>query len=287
MNYTDIHTHGLYDLSVDGEDTEPLMKLARHHRAAGTDRVVLTLFPAPIRKMRRQMKFVRNSLEYKNNTTAKLVGVHLEGPFLNPAFAGALDAGTFLRPDKDRIARLLDGFEDLVRIVTIAPELPGALAIIEEIRKRGIAVSLGHSGASWAQAEAAKKAGATGITHLFNAMGGIHHREPGLAGFALTDPELYVEIIADGHHLADWTLELVFRNKPIERIIVVSDSVAAPESAGGPVTGADGRLQGGRLPLAAAVPRLRSLGLDDRAIRLVTDENAARYLGLPPRTGDG
>jgi len=175
-----------------------------------------------------------------------------------------------------------------VKIVTIAPELPGALGIIRELRERGIVASLGHSGATWSEAEAAKKAGASGITHIFNAMRGIHHREPGLAGFGLTDPELYVEIIADGHHLSDWALELVFRNKPIERIIVVSDSVATPTSASDPtagtaVTGTDGRLQGGRFALPAALPRLRSLGLDDRALRLVMDENASRYLGLPPR----
>jgi len=286
MYCTDIHTHGLDNLSAGCCQTETVEELARRHLLSGTDRIVPTLFPGPIDRMRRQIKSIRNALNNNQNTSAKIVGVHLEGPFLNPEHAGALDPAHFLLPDTETLARLLEGFEDFVRIVTIAPELPGALPVIEELAARGIAASLGHSGATWAEADAARRAGAGGITHLFNAMRGIHHREPGLAGFGLTDPEIYVELIADGRHLSDWTLDLVFRIKPIDRIILVSDSVAAPpEAAGDPgVEGPDGRLQGGRYALPAVLPRLRRFGLGEREIRLVTDENAARYLGLPPRT---
>ena len=115
--------------------------------------------------------------------------------------SGALDKGSFLLPTTDNYMRLIDGFEDVVRVITVAPELEGSPALIKLLSDSGIIVSMGHSNATYGEAEAGYKAGARGITHVFNAMRPFHHREPGIAGFALMHPDIYIEVIADPHHL--------------------------------------------------------------------------------------
>jgi N-acetylglucosamine-6-phosphate deacetylase len=108
---------------------------------------------------------------------------------------------------------VIDGYEDIIKIITIAPEIPGALKVIAQCSELGMKVNMGHSDATYQQAVEGKKAGATGVTHLFNAMRPFHHREPGLAGLGLIDEDLYIEVIADGVHLHPKTLELIFSRK--------------------------------------------------------------------------
>jgi N-acetylglucosamine-6-phosphate deacetylase len=211
---------------------------------------------------------------------ATILGVYLEGPFLNPLRAGALDSSSFRAPSAYDLDRLLDGFEDIVRIVTIAPEPPGALALIRPLADRGMRVSMGHSDATFAEAEAGFHAGASGVTHLFNAMRPWHHREPGLAGFALTHPDLYVEVIADPHHLHRGALNLVFKVKDPGRIILVSDSIGDTGQYGSGEALADpsGRLHGGALTVTAAAGRLTDLGYPVRTVDAAITVNPAAYI---------
>jgi N-acetylglucosamine-6-phosphate deacetylase len=204
-------------------------------------------------------------------------GINLEGPFVNPLKRGAL--GTeFEKPSVQALKKLLDGFEEQVKIITIAPELPGALKLIEYCAERGIRVNMGHSDATYAQASEGKRAGAVGITHLFNAMSGFHHRAPGLAGFGLMDRDIYVEVIADGAHLSPETLKLIFRIKDPERIILVSDAVKG--GYGGPVR-KKGVLQGGGKAISECAPFLEKLGVSRKVISLAGRENPLRYLKKP------
>jgi N-acetylglucosamine-6-phosphate deacetylase len=139
---------------------------------------------------------------------------------------------------------------------------------------------MGHSDASIEQAEEGKQAGATGITHLFNAMRGFHHREPGLAGFGLMDEDIYVEVIADLAHLHPQSLKMIFDMKSPDKIILISDSVMGPGWGTGAIRGAGGTLLGSGIALADAIKNLVALGVPaDRAHQFASD-NPMKYLGM-------
>ena len=214
--------------------------------------------------------------------SATILGVHLEGPFLNPARCGALNAAIFIEPTEHHLDELLDGLEDVVRIITIAPELDGATRVIRKISDRGIIASMGHSDATYSEAETGFHAGARGITHIFNAMRGLHHREPGIVGFGLLNQDIFIEVIADPFHLNPKTLELIFRTKNHDRIILVSDSVKGTKTLecekGQGVVDDSGRLQGGAMTIAESSQRLIRLGFDEGAVRKCISENPETYL---------
>jgi N-acetylglucosamine-6-phosphate deacetylase len=152
------------------------------------------------------------------------VGVHLEGPFLSPRRAGAHPPARIREPDLETLRSLLDAGP--VSTVTLAPELPGALGLVDELVARGVCVSLGHSDATAAEAAAAFERGATTVTHLFNAMRPFAHRDPGIAGAALAREDVAVQLIADGVHLADESVLVAWRAAR-GRVALVSDAIAA------------------------------------------------------------
>jgi N-acetylglucosamine-6-phosphate deacetylase len=209
---------------------------------------------------------------------ARMPGLHLEGPLLSPARAGAHDAAPIAAADAT-----LDGVlpellaAGAVRLVTLAPERPGALARIAALRQAGVTVSLGHTDASFDQAVAGIDAGATMFTHLFNAMSPFAHRAPGAAGAALTDERVAVGLIADGIHTHAAALNLALRAKGPERIALVTDAVAAAAAppgryalAGRPVVsdGQTARLEDGTL--AGSILTM------DRAVRVMVTLGGAR-----------
>lgn len=275
----DIHIHGAMDYDTRTRRQDDILRIADIHGERGTSALLPTIYPSDIDTMRQNMDAVRRAMA-NQRSGAKILGIHIEGPFLNPLRAGALDAKSFLEPSLDILNRLLEGFEDVVRIITIAPELPGALRVIEACKERNILVHMGHSDATFEQAEEGKYAGATGITHLFNAMRGFHHREPGIAGFGLMDDEVYVEIISDLAHLHPQSLKMLLEMKPSGKIILVSDSISGPGWGSGPIRGPGGTLQGSGITLSEAVKNLVSLGVPiDRAMGFAS-ENPKTYLGI-------
>jgi len=229
--------------------------------------------------MRDNMAAVRRAMDTQRDG-ARILGVNLEGPFLHPERAGSLDGASFADPSLEALDRLVEDYEDIIKIITIAPELPGALRVIEACRAKGFIVHMGHSDASFEQAEEGKRAGATGITHVFNAMRGFHHREPGLAGFGLMDEDLVVEVIADMAHLHPQSLKMLFDMKSPDKIILISDSVKGPGWGSGPIRGAGGMLMGSGIALADAVQNLIKLGVpQERALQFASD-NPRKYLGI-------
>lgn len=158
----------------------------------------------------------------RTGSRPRIAGVHLEGPFLAPARAGAHPAEHLRPPD----IAWLESLPDLVRLVTLAPELPGASAAIEALTSRQVVVALGHSAATAQQTAAAADRGATLVTHLFNAMPPFHHRRPGPVAAALTDPRLTVSLIADLVHVAPEALRLAFAAKGPAGVALVTDAVA-------------------------------------------------------------
>lgn len=287
--FVDLHTHGIGAYDCRAAEPRAVLKMAEFHGRAGTRAMLVAVYPDTIAEMRKVMEAVRRAMEAQQSVAgtyrpgicaATILGVHLEGPFLNPAYAGALRKETFLRPTVSALKKLLAGYEDIVRVITIAPELPGALRVIEQGAAQGIRMNMGHSDATYRQALAGRDAGATGISHIFNAMRPFHHREPGLAGFGLFDRDLYVEVIADGVHLHPCTLGVVFRMKRLDRIIVVSDSVAGKRAGKAAVYARKGLLAGSALPIRGAAKILQSIGVPDAEIVEATIDNPLRYLGL-------
>jgi N-acetylglucosamine-6-phosphate deacetylase len=319
MKVIDIHTHGIggYDTRSGAEDD--ILKMAEIHGSHGISEIVLTIYPSTIQEMRKNMMTVRKVMQKQqsavssqqsapppippprggrvregvkapNSKLAQISGIHLEGLFLNPSKCGALNAKTFVEPTEKNFKELIEGFEDIVKIITIAPELKGATQIIKKISAMGIIVSMGHSDATFSEAEDALNAGARGITHIFNAMRSFHHREPGIAGFGLINKDIYIEVIADPFHLHPKTLDLIFKIKNPEKIIIVSDSVKetnsplTPPFKGGEkgraqaVTDTHGRLLGGSMTITESSTRLIKMGFDERIIVNCITKNPRRYL---------
>jgi N-acetylglucosamine-6-phosphate deacetylase len=228
---------------------------------------------------------------------ARVLGVHIEGPFISPDHAGTHDRDVLRPPDRDEARAWLDAGP--VRVVTLAPELPGALELIEELSRAGVVVAGGHTGASWAEAQQAAEAGMRLGTHLFNAMRPFHHRDPGIAGYLLAT-EIPVSVIADGRHLALETLSLVSVAKEIGGLIAVTDALAAlgmPPgdfllagrrviSDGTAASLPDGTLSGSVLPLPRMVANLVAAGLTPSAALHAVTASPARLLGMEREIGE-
>ncbi|NCO67732.1 MAG: amidohydrolase family protein [Nitrospirae bacterium] len=282
MKIIDIHTHGIggYDTRTTAEGD--ILKIAGIHGSYGISEIILSVYSAPIPIMRENMDTVRKAMEMQDVEPAKIIGVHLEGPFLNPSKCGALSASSFVEPTEDNFKELIEGFEDIVKIITIAPEINEAIGLIKKMSGMGIIVSMGHSDATYNEAKAGFNAGAKGITHIFNAMR-FHHREPGLAGFGLLNQDIYIELIADPCHLHSKTLELIFKTKNPDRIIIVSDTVKETKVRGGGgreqgITDIHGRLSGGCMTITESSKRLIEIGYNKNSIMRCITKNPKMYL---------
>lgn len=293
MNILDVHTHGIGGFDTRTESEEHILKIAEIQGSHGVSEIVLTVYPSSIVTMRENMRAIKAAMKIQGSGVrgqgpasgssrgeAKIIGIHLEGPFLNPSKCGALDAGSFLKPDNDNFKKLIEGFDDVVRIITIAPELDRAVDIIKEISGRGIIASMGHSDATYTEAEAGFHAGARCITHIFNAMRGIHHREPGLAGFGLMNQDIYIEVIADPFHINRELIDFIFSVKNHEKIIIISDSVKSADmlhpSDG--IRNKDNRLLGGSMTIIEAAEHLIETGLERAIVLKAISDNPGEYL---------
>ncbi len=226
--FVDLHVHGF-----GGHDPlDDLAGMASALARAGTTAFQPTLFPAAPARLGEQASQVWRAAESWNGTApgqgARAVGLHLEGPFVNPKSAGALPVDALAEPSVAALRAILGpamGSGGGIRTMTLAPELPGAPALVAELERVGIRASLGHSLSTAAEARAAARAGAVGATHLFNAMGPLHHREVGLAGFALTDAALFVELIGDLVHVGPDALGLALLARGPRSLCLVSDAL--------------------------------------------------------------
>jgi len=294
MKIIDVHTHGIGGYDTRTAVLDDILKIADIHGSHGVTEIILSIYPAKIELMRELIKVVEKAIETQrseNNTSVKaprsmphaipasIIGVHLEGPFLNPEKSGALDKKTFIEPTEYHFEKLIEGFEGVVKIITIAPEMKGAPQLIKKMADRGIIVSMGHSNATFSEAEAGYNAGARGITHIFNAMRVFHHRDPGLAGFGLLHNDVYIEIIADPYHLDEKTLELIFRIKNPERILIISDTVKGSKTKDdNAITDVNKKLSGGCLTITESSRRLIEMGFAERIIENCITKNPERYL---------
>ena len=267
----DTHVHGGAGAQCNTPDPDEVDAVAAFHALHGTTALLATTAAAPLDELEASLAAIARSGPI-------VIGAHLEGPFLSAEWPGAMDPSAFADPDPDAVARLLEAGAGTVAMMTLAPELPGALELIGALTGSGAVASLGHTDASYEQAEAAVAAGARSVTHLFNAMRPLHHRDPGAIGAALDLPQVGCELICDGVHVDPVVLRLAHRIKSSARVRLVTDAIAA---AGMP----DGRYRLGAAAVdvsggIARVPSGESLAGStltmDAAVR-----HAVEYLHVP------
>jgi N-acetylglucosamine-6-phosphate deacetylase len=229
----DLHVHGFGGADPYGN----LGAMARRLAAVGTTAFLPTLFPrrdaarlgAEAADVWARARALSDGAGGAGGAGgARALGLHLEGPFVNPGAVGGLPADELAAPSPAALDALLGSDGHGVRVVTLAPELPGALDLIAELRRRGVRASLGHSLATAREAAAGVAAGAGGATHLFNAMRPLHHREAGIAGVALTADELLVEIIGDLVHVGPEAFRLALRARGPRGLCLISDALSGP-----------------------------------------------------------
>ncbi|MGC9158601.1 MAG: N-acetylglucosamine-6-phosphate deacetylase [Terracidiphilus sp.] len=226
--FFDAHIHG-----ANGHDTmeatpEAIDAIAAFLAAHGTANFLPTTVTAPLDATLRALAGLAKLLARPPaEGRAHPLGIHLEGPFLSHEKRGVQPEEDLLLPDTATFDRLFEAAEGRVRLMTLAPELPGAAELVAHASARGVRISLGHSNARAAEARAALNAGAVSATHTFNAMRSLDHREPGILGVALTSDALFAEIICDGIHTAPEMVRLWWRAKGPERALLVTDAISA------------------------------------------------------------
>jgi len=286
---------GLVDLQVNGyfghdladADEAGWHEIVRRLPETGVTAFLPTFITAPVAAQAAALRRTRDLLPALP-AGARVLGVHLEGPFLSAKRKGAHNADWLTDPTPEAVATLLE--TGLVKLVTLAPERDGAIAAVETLVENGVLVSVGHSDATAEQVARAADAGARKVTHIFNAQSGVHHRDPGVAAQALADPRLHPGLILDLHHVSDVAARVVFA-AAAGRVVLVTDAASAagmpPGSydlggepielpAEGPPLRADGTIAGSALRLDAAVGNAVALGVDpvtavDAATRVPAD----------------
>jgi N-acetylglucosamine-6-phosphate deacetylase len=281
--FIDGHLHGGAGAQCNSSDPDEIAAVARFHAAHGTTSMLATMVAAPVGELVGALRAVSRASSVDGGAT--VLGAHLEGPFLNPRRPGAMDAGSFVDCSGSVLARLLDAGG--VRMMTLAPELPGALPLIAQLAGAGVIASLGHSEASDAVVRRAVSAGARSVTHLFNAMGPLHHRAPGLAGAALDLSALSCELICDGLHVSAPVMRIAVRAAGTARIRLVTDAMAGAGMPDGvyPLGSARVSVRGGRAvvvrrPGPSAGPSARGSGAQAAAEDSLADTLAGSTLTM-------
>lgn len=275
--FIDVHLHGGAGHDFMEADDEAYEAIGRFHCRHGTTGLLATTVTAAADAIERVVGFV-HSRARKDASSAELLGVHLEGPFISPQQPGAQDPGFIIKPRREWLENWTRAYPDTIRMVTLAPELEGASSLIVWLDEHGIVPACGHTNASYDQIIEAAGWGLRHAAHTFNAMKGLHHREPGTVGAVLDDARISAEIIADGHHVHPACIRLLAKLKGPDRFILVTDAIAATG-----MTDGEYFMAGHEVIVKDAVSRLKHGG--NLAGSTLTMIDAFRYMietvGLP------
>ncbi|MGG3855825.1 N-acetylglucosamine-6-phosphate deacetylase [Caldifermentibacillus hisashii] len=300
--FIDVHIHGAGGADAMDATPDALNKIAQHLVKEGTTAFLATTMTQSKQAIEAALKNAGEFIHSTENRTgqAEIVGIHLEGPFIHPKRKGAQPEEFILLPSPSQFDEWQELAQNTIRIVTLAPDQENGIALVKHLAEHGVIASIGHSDANFQDVVAAVEAGASHVTHLFNGMRGLHHREPGTAGGALLLKELTVELIADGIHVHPKMIDLVFRLKDLDHAVLITDSMRAkwlPDGeselggqkvfvSDGKATLEDGTLAGSILKLNHGVKhvmKFANLTLPE-VVKLVT-MNPAKELGLHHRKG--
>lgn len=301
--YIDLHVHGIAGADVMDASGASLELMARRFAPHGVTGWLPTTVTESLELTKRVLAEIRDYMTAEalgEPPGARVLGIHLEGPWISKEFKGAQNERHILAPDVRTVEQLLEAGGEAVTLVSLAPELPGAGPIIRLLRDRGIYVSIAHTGATYEQALEAVKLGASQVTHCFNAMTGLHHRVPGVAGATLLCRDLWAELIPDGIHVHPAVMQLLLHTKGPDRVMLVTDAMSATELPGGSyrlggqevmVLNGDARLANGTIAGSTLtldqgvrnIVRLCSVSLADAVCMASTVPAAA--IGLGERLG--
>jgi N-acetylglucosamine-6-phosphate deacetylase len=302
--FVDVHIHGAGGRDVMEATPEALNAVAATLARGGTTSFLATTVTAAQDALCQSAAGIAKYISTQSNNgaaakqRAEILGIHFEGPFISPARRGVHPAEWIAASSPTLLARMLESAAGTARILTLAPEIPGGLDLIDAARKAGLVVALGHTDATYEQAMDAIAHGARHAAHVFNAMRPFSHRDTGVLGAVLTSPQVTAELIADGVHVDEAAMKLLVSSKP-KAVILVSDGTAATgmpdgkyrlgnfdvQVAGGVVRNSEGKLAGSALTLDRALRNIVALGVPiDEAVRMLT-LYPARVLGLDSRKG--
>lgn len=291
----DIHSHGAAGEDFSDGNPEGLKKILRYERSCGITSYCPTSMTFPKERLRQIFASIKGA---QTEEGAKVVGINMEGPFLDPAKKGAHVEKWIAAPDVAFVRELNQDVDGLVRLVTLAPNMDGAEEFIKEMHEE-VCISLGHTAADYDCASRAMKLGAHHVTHLYNAMQPFGHRAPGLIGAAMDDPECIVEMICDGYHIHPSAIRAAFRMFGPERVILISDSMRATgmengtyELGGQEVTVKDrkavlkdGTLAGSATNLYGCMCKAVEFGIPLEQAIMAATANPARSIGIFDRVG--
>lgn len=292
--FIDIHNHGAVGIDVNAANAADLQSVSKFLAQNGVTAWLPTFVPDSDETYQKVIGAIEEVIKIQADLPiAQIVGVHYEGVFANEKMCGALRPKYFKTFSGNEL-NALPTLESGVHLTTFAPEIEGGIELVKELRKQNWIPSIGHTRADFATLEKAFEAGAQHVTHLFNAMTGVHHREIGVAGWALTKDEISCEIIADGIHVHPKMLEFARQNKPSDKLLLVSDSVAPTGLGDGDfqlwgenISVKNGRTQNERGSIAGsvmtmldAVKMYLSLGVSAIEVSKMASANPAKLLGL-------
>ncbi|MCZ0875104.1 N-acetylglucosamine-6-phosphate deacetylase [Peribacillus sp. AS_2] len=296
----DIHIHGASNSDAMDATLDALSTMAKTLPKEGTTSFLATTMTQATQAIESALLNAGKYIENQTQENAEIVGVHLEGPFISPARKGAQPEDYIVDPDVTLFKRWQEMAENQIKLVTLAPEQPNGLDLAAHLRGTGVVASIGHSDATYDQIDEAIQAGTTHVTHLYNGMRGLHHREPGVLGAAYLRDELYVELIADGIHCRSEMIKLAYDQITSERMILITDSLRAKwlekgtyDLGGQPVnvdetkaTLSDGTLAGSILKMNDAIKNtMKYTGCSMTDIIKMTAENPAKQLRIFDRKG--
>ena len=276
--YIDLHIHGGNSFDCMDDDSRALPSIESFLAKHGVGCYFPTTVTAPIDYTLHALERLANAIESgatETGSRARPLGIHLEGPFISHKRRGVHPEAELLKPDLKNFDKFWQAARGHIKILTIAPELEGAMELISEATRRGVCVSIGHTDADFATAQRAVESGARHATHTFNAMRPLGHRDPGVLGEVLTDDKVSADIIADGIHLDPSILKLFLAAKGAEKSVLITDAMAATGMPNGhyhlgslEVEVKDGKCTAGEGTLAGSVLTL------DKAVR-----NVMKYAG--------
>lgn len=286
--FIDVHIHGGGGWDLLRGNPEDFEGTSRFHASHGTTAFLATTGPNTEAETVRILENARKVQSAGIEGGADVIGVHLEGPFLNPLRKGAMNESRLHPPDMREMDRYIEASGNTVRLITTAPELPGGEAFVRGLVERGIRVSVGHSDASYEQMADAVRWGATHMTHHFNGMRPFHHRDPGAAGAGLMMQELTTELIADGVHVHPAAMRFLFDVKGEHNVCVVTDAVAyagMPDGEYGDsvVTGGEVYLKGTNTLAGSSLTMLRALQLVLQFTGRPLERALPAFTGVPAR----
>ena len=291
----DIHSHGAAGEDFSDGNPEGLKKILQYEKRCGITSYCPTSMTFPKERLRQIFASIKGA---QTEDGATVVGINMEGPFLDPAKKGAHVEKWIAAPDVAFVRELSQDADGLVRLVTLAPNMDGAEEFIKEMHEE-VCISLGHTAADYDCASRAMKLGAHHVTHLYNAMQPFGHRAPGLIGAAMDDPECMVELICDGYHIHPSAIRAAFRMFGPERVILISDSMRATgmengtyELGGQEVTVKDrkavlkdGTLAGSATNLYGCMCKAVEFGIPLEQAIMAATANPARSIGIFDRVG--